>query len=402
MLAFQVSTIVFTVINLLVLYFILRKLLFGRVNAVLEQRAARVKETIDSAEASKCQAEELRAEYEDKLTDARQEAAKLVADAQNRAQRAYEAKMADAETDAKRLRSEAEAQIASERDAMLRGARNEVASLALLAAARRMAGGDLATPVEGDMGLFDPLKDELNQVRAGFEKAVAAEVRSQNMKTELITNVSHDLKTPLTAIITYVDLLKDPALSAEDRAKYIETLDKKSQRLKRLIEDLFEVSKAATRNVAMHYAEVDLAALLKQVQYELADKTEASGIDFRWQLPEERMPLVLDGQKTCRIFENLVVNITKYGMPGTRAYITLMPQEHGAQVVFKNISATELDFSAEEITDRFVRGDRSRNTEGSGLGLAIAKSFAELQGGTFSITVDGDLFKACVIFPEHH
>lgn len=271
---------------------------------------------------------------------------------------------------------------------------------ALLAAARRMAGGDLATPVEGDMGLFDPLKGELNQVRAGFEKAVAAEVRSQNMKTELITNVSHDLKTPLTAIITYVDLLKDPALSAEDRAKYIETLDKKSQRLKRLIEDLFEVSKAATRNVAMHYAEVDLAALLKQVQYELADKTEASGIDFRWQFPEERMPLVLDGQKTCRIFENLVVNITKYGMPGTRAYITLMPQEHGAQVVFKNISATELDFSAEEITDRFVRGDRSRNTEGSGLGLAIAKSFAELQGGTFSITVDGDLFKATVTLPD--
>lgn len=152
MLDFQVSTIVFTVINLLVLYFILRKLLFGRVNAVLEQRAARVKETIDSAEASKCQAEELRAEYEDKLTDARQEAAKLVADAQNRAQRAYEAKMADAETDAKRLRSEAEAQIASERDAMLRGARNEVASLALLAAAkvaqrpRRTATGRWWTP----------------------------------------------------------------------------------------------------------------------------------------------------------------------------------------------------------------------------------------------------------------
>ena len=112
------------------------------------------------------------------------------------------------------------------------------------------------------------------------------------------------------------------------------------------------------------------------------------------------MPLVLDGQKTCRIFENLVVNITKYGMPGTRAYITLMPQEHGAQVVFKNISATELDFSAEEITDRFVRGDRSRNTEGSGLGLAIAKSFAELQGGTFSITVDGDLFKVTITFDE--
>ena len=158
MLDFQVSTIVFTVINLLVLYFILRKLLFGRVNAVLEQRAARVKETIDSAEASKSQAEELRAEYEDKLTDARQEAAKLVADAQNRAQRAYEAKMADAETDAKRLRSEAEAQIASERDAM-RGARNEVASLALLAAAKVAQ-----RPTEdGDRALVDSFLAEVGE-----------------------------------------------------------------------------------------------------------------------------------------------------------------------------------------------------------------------------------------------
>ena len=153
MLDFQVSTIVFTVINLLVLYFILRKLLFGRVNAVLEQRAARVKETIDSAEASKCQAEELRAEYEDKLTDARQEAAKLVADAQNRAQRAYEAKMADAETDAKRLRSEAEG------DAMLRGARNEVASLALLAAAKVAQ-----RPTEdGDRALVDSFLAEVGE-----------------------------------------------------------------------------------------------------------------------------------------------------------------------------------------------------------------------------------------------
>ena len=167
MLDFQVSTIVFTVINLLVLYFILRKLLFGRVNAVLEQRAARVKETIDSAEASKCQAEELRAEYEDKLTDARQEAAKLVADAQNRAQRAYEAKMADAETDAKRLRSEAEAQIASERDAMLRGARNEVASLALLAAAWLLAVRRLWQPLV--LGADALRVDVVNTVSASLE-----------------------------------------------------------------------------------------------------------------------------------------------------------------------------------------------------------------------------------------
>ena len=167
MLDFQVSTIVFTVINLLVLYFILRKLLFGRVNAVLEQRAARVKETIDSAEASKSQAEELRAEYEDKLTDARQEAAKLVADAQNRAQRAYEAKMADAETDAKRLRSEAEAQIASERDAMLRGARNEVASLALLAAAWVLAVRRLWQPLA--LGAEALRVDVVNTVSASLE-----------------------------------------------------------------------------------------------------------------------------------------------------------------------------------------------------------------------------------------
>ena len=270
----------------------------------------------------------------------------------------------------------------------------------LLAAARRMAAGDLTTPITGDLGMFDPLRDELNQVRDGFEKAVAAEVRSQNMKTELISNVSHDLKTPLTAIITYVDLLKDPALPEADRAKYIDTLDRKSQRLKRLIEDLFEVSKAATGNVTMHYTEVDLAALLKQVQYELADKLQDCGIDFRWQLPDMRVPLVLDGQKTCRIFENLLINITKYGMPGTRAYITLTPLADGAQIVFKNISAAELDFDTQQITERFVRGDKSRNTEGSGLGLAIVKSFAELQGGSFEVAADGDLFKAIVTLPD--
>lgn len=132
------------------------------------------------------------------------------------------------------------------------------------------------------------------------------------------------------------------------------------------------------------------------MQYELADTLQASGIDFRWQLPEGRVPLVLDGQKTCRIFENLLINITKYGMPGTRAYITLTPLADGAQIVFKNVSAAELDFDAQHITERFVRGDKSRNTEGSGLGLAIVKSFAELQGGSFEVAVDGDLFKAIV------
>lgn len=270
----------------------------------------------------------------------------------------------------------------------------------LLDAARRMAAGDLTTPASGEMGMFDPLRDTLNELRAGFEKAVDEEVRSRNMKTELITNVSHDLKTPLTAIITYIGLLKDPALSEEARAQYIQTLDNKSQRLKRLIEDLFEISKAASGNAVMHYAEVDLASLLRQAACELEDAIGQSGVDFRWQMPEHRVPLILDGQKTYRIFENLLVNIIKYALPGTRAYITLTETPEGAVVECKNVSAAELNFDTAAITERFVRGDRSRSTEGSGLGLAIVKSFAELQGGAFSVSTDGDLFKATVFFRQ--
>lgn len=270
----------------------------------------------------------------------------------------------------------------------------------LLAATGKMAQGDLDLRIEEDLGVFDPLKEEFNKVQSGFKKAVETEVRSRNMKTELITNVSHDLKTPLTAIITYVDLLKDESLTEEQRRSYVETLDKKSQRLKRLIEDLFEVSKAASGNVTLHFAEVDLAALLKQVEYELEDKIAASGIDFRWNLPDHRVPLRLDGQRSCRIFENLIVNITKYGMPHTRAYIDLTEEEEAVTVTFKNISADELDFGESEIVERFARGDKARNTEGSGLGLAIAKSFTELQGGRFAVHVDGDLFKAELVWPN--
>ncbi len=271
---------------------------------------------------------------------------------------------------------------------------------ALLDATGRMAQGDLDLRIEEDLGILDPLKEELNRVQSGFKKAVETEVRSRNMKTELITNVSHDLKTPLTAIITYVDLLKDDSLTEEQRRSYVETLDKKSQRLKRLIEDLFEVSKAASGNVTLHFAEVDLAALLKQVEYELEDKIGASGIDFRWNLPDHRVPLRLDGQRSCRIFENLIVNITKYGMPHTRAYIDLREEEDAVTVTFKNVSAEELDFGEDEIVERFARGDKSRNTDGSGLGLAIAKSFTELQGGRFAVHVDGDLFKAELVWPK--
>lgn len=270
---------------------------------------------------------------------------------------------------------------------------------ALLDGARRMADGNLSQPLEGDMGLLNELRDEMNAVQKGFARAVEQEVRSRNMKTELITNVSHDLKTPLTAIITYVDLLRNPDLDPETRQKYVQTLDHKSQRLKRLIEDLFEVSKAASGNVVLQMQPMDLTALLKQVQFELEDSTAASGVDFRWNLPEEKVPVVLDGQRSCRIFENLIGNIIKYAMPGTRAYITLKVQDGVAVTELKNISATELPEDASRLTERFVRGDASRSTEGSGLGLAIAKSFTELQQGSFVLETDGDLFRAKVSFP---
>ena len=272
--------------------------------------------------------------------------------------------------------------------------------LVLVDATGRMARGELETRVEEDLGIFNPLKEELAQVQSGFKEAVETELKSRSLKTELITNVSHDLKTPLTAIITYVDLLKGDTLSPEVRSAYVETLERKTRRLKQLIEDLFEISKAASGNVNLSYERVDLVQLLQQVGCELGDKIEASGIEFRWRLPDHPVYLQLDGQRSCRIFENLIVNITKYGLPRTRAYLAVDEQPDRVVVTLKNVSAQELDFDPQQITERFVRGDRARNTEGSGLGLAIAKSFTELQGGTFEILLDGDLFTARLSWPR--
>ena len=222
--------------------------------------------------------------------------------------------------------------------------------------------------------------------------------KSQQMKYELITNVSHDLKTPLTAIITYVDLLKNPELSEEERKSYVETLDLKSQRLKVLIEDLFEVSKANSGNVQMNFMDVDVVKLMKEVRVEMSDKIEQSNLDFRFNLPEEKVILSLDGQRTYRIFENLLNNAIKYAMPFTRVYVDIVNGDSEVVITFKNMSAQELNFDAEHLTERFVRGDSARNSEGSGLGLAIAKSFTELQNGQFDISIDGDLFKVTIRF----
>lgn len=300
---------------------------------------------------------------------------------------------------------------------------------ALLSGVNKIAEGDLETEITEDLGVFEPFKEELGRIRFGFKKAVDEEVKSQRMKTELITNVSHDLKTPLTAITTYVELLKKENLTDEERRSYIETLEKKSLRLKVLIEDLFEVSKATSNTITLNPIEVDVVNLIKQVSIEHTDKFQQMGLELRWRVPEEKVILYLDNQKTYRIFENLFVNIQKYAMPNSRVYIDVMKvsgvkEKAGVtvntgkaenvdgtekpeafkkaagtknvgevEITIKNMSAEELTVRADEITERFVRGDSSRNTEGSGLGLAIAKSFVEAQGGSFRVDVDGDLFK---------
>ena len=269
----------------------------------------------------------------------------------------------------------------------------------LLKSTNQLAEGHLDVPIEGDVGLFNPMQDELKKIQKGFKKAVEEEVKNERMKTELVTNVSHDLRTPLTAIITYTDLLKNEK-DEEKRKEYIDVLERKSLRLKVLIEDLFEISKAASKSVVMHYMKVDIVDLIKQVGLENDSKIKEANLDFRWKLPEHKLVMWLDSQKTYRIFENLIVNITKYAMPHTRVYIEMTEQENDVHISMKNVSAAELNFDTEEITDRFVRGDVSRNTEGSGLGLAIAKSFIELQHGTLKISTEADLFKADITLPK--
>lgn len=267
----------------------------------------------------------------------------------------------------------------------------------LLNATNEIAEGNLDVQIEGELGVFSPFRTEIEKIQSGFKKAVDQEVKSQKMKTELITNVSHDLKTPLTAIITYVNLLKEE--KDEERWKdYVDVLERKSLRLKALIEDLFEISKASSQNVTLDLMSVDIINLFKQVKLELDDKIKEADLDFRMTLPEEKIILTLDSQKTYRIFENLLVNITKYALPHTRVYIEMMTEGQDVVIRMKNISAAELNFNPEEITERFVRGDVSRNTEGSGLGLAIAKSFVELQRGTLKIETEADLYKVEIRF----
>ena len=268
----------------------------------------------------------------------------------------------------------------------------------LLNATRQLSNGNFGVKINEDVGVFNPLKDEFTHIKDGFEKAVNEEVKSQKMKTELISNVSHDLKTPLTSIITYIDLLKNDQLIDKDRKKYIEILERNSLRLKNLIDDLFEVSKVNSGNVHLDLVDVDIVSLIKQAQLESQDKLDEKNLDVRMNCSEEKIICYLDSSKTYRIFENLFINISKYALANTRVYIDLIQIDHQIQITFKNISEAEMTFNENEIVERFVQGDNSRNTSGSGLGLAIVKSFTELQKGQFKVEVDGDLFKSILTF----
>lgn len=263
----------------------------------------------------------------------------------------------------------------------------------MLDAAHSVADGNLQTQIEGDWGMFSPFQEELSAIQSGFLSAVEEEVKSQRMRTELITNVSHDLKTPLTAIITYTELLQEEGVTETQRKEYLEVLQRKSLRLKTLIEDLFEVSKATSGNVAFHTEKVDICHLVRQMYLEYEDKAKDAGLVFRFQFPEQKVFLMLDGDKTSRIFDNLYTNIIKYAMPDSRVYVSVVQDAEEVRVELKNISGYELNIPAESLTERFVRGDSARSSEGSGLGLAIARSFVELQGGKMEIGIDGDLFK---------
>ena len=238
--------------------------------------------------------------------------------------------------------------------------------------------------------------ENLNGLREGVRTSIQEQAKSERLKTELITNVSHDLRTPLTSIITYTDLLKNPAISEEERTKYIAILDAKSSRLKTLIEDLFEVSKMASGNIEISKQRIDLAQLLQQAAGEHEEDFAASRLDLRVNIADQPIYAYVDGQKWWRVIDNLIVNARKYSLEGTRVYVNLKMVAGNAELTVKNVAKYELYEDARELTERFKRADTSRHTEGSGLGLAIAQSIVDLHGGSMDILVDGDLFKVTV------
>ena len=270
----------------------------------------------------------------------------------------------------------------------------------LLESAKRMGKGDLDTKVDDKylIGAFKSFAGDLNDLAGVAVVAAQKQLKSERMKTELITNVSHDIKTPLTSIINYVDLLQKPHTPEEEKT-YLEVLNRQSQRLKKLIEDLMEMSKASTGNLTADITKLDAVESVNQALGEFADKLEKAQLTPVFRHPEESVAMMADGRLAWRVLSNLLSNTVKYALPGTRVYIDVMAVEGKVIISLKNISRDELNVDADELMERFVRGDDSRNTEGSGLGLNIAKTLMELQKGQLQLLVDGDLFKVTLIFP---
>ena len=270
----------------------------------------------------------------------------------------------------------------------------------LLEAGQRIAKGELDCKVDTSKlrGPFKEHGEDLNSITDGMNRAVGERMKSERFRTELITNVSHDIKTPLTSIINYVDLLEKEQPENEKMREYLEVLDRQSAKLKKLIDDLLEASKASSGSLSVNLTECELGILLDQMAGEYSEKLSAAGLELILTKPEESVKIMADGRHMWRIFDNLLNNICKYAQRGTRVYLDLTADALKAVVTFRNISATRLNISGDELTERFVRGDSSRNTEGSGLGLSIAQSLAQLQKGALDITVDGDLFKVVLSF----
>ncbi len=241
---------------------------------------------------------------------------------------------------------------------------------------------------------------QLNMIRTGIEKAVEEGTKADRTKVELITNVSHDIKTPLTSIISYIELLKKEPDLPDHVMDYISTISRKAERLSSIVQDVFEVSKAATGNITLNMEDLDIGKLLQQTFGEMDETLRNSQLIWRIDIPDVPMLVHADGQRLYRVFQNLIRNCDQYALEGSRAYVSLSSQNGCAVVSIRNVSRNEITMDSEDLTARFVRGDQNRTTEGSGLGLSIAKSFTEACGGQFSVRTDGDLFIATVQFVQ--
>lgn len=263
--------------------------------------------------------------------------------------------------------------------------------------ASEIVGGNYKKKIEKTGGLYDGIVDNFNNIGSNLDNAIEEAVKSERLKTELITNVSHDLKTPLTSILNYSDLLSKEDNSQEEAKEYAKIINEKSNKLRVLIEDLFEVSKATSNNIELDRQELDFNSLVAQSIGEWEDKIKENNIEIISNLPEEKVMLNLDGQKFSRVLDNLFSNISKYALENSRVYVDLR-DEGGVKLTIKNISKYPLNISAEELMERFTRGEKSRTTSGSGLGLSIASSFVRAHGASFDIDIDGDLFKVTIEF----